>query len=482
MRRRWSTFALCVASAVGCGRIEYLLLPAVPGDDGGIDGSRSDDGGSDDAARFDSGAFDDGGGIEDGAIDASGPVDGAREAAADDACSACRPVTVTSRVDGAFVPGQQVLFHDASGRFLAETTTDAAGRASGDIPVDGMVTTVAISGTTMLLTSIAGAQPGEDLLIESAPWVPTVDVDVSLPVIGGASAYGIALPCGLTPVSRTGLVVGAYRPSCARGARFDGVAIAYDTSQVPIAYSVVRDVDVGTALITFPAWQTALTTVTGSVSGVPAPFYAAELWAAPIVLGQGNEVAAFYGFAGLASGAASVDARVGAPVSDDWIYSLVGLGGALPGSRPLRTRELRRAPFPPPALTLSMALLPAIESASSAIVGGRLEATFGIGPVPDADAVHVLGGWPASSGRFVAWQVLGPPGARILTSPELPPSLATWAPIGAPAGTSVAVLDSSRADGWDELRTTTGTTVLDPTHPLLTGGTDRLRISSVELF
>jgi hypothetical protein len=54
-----------------------------------------------------------------------------------------------------------VVFHDADGEVLGQTTTDADGVASGEVAEGGMVTV--IGGTTRL--TVAGVEPGDDLVL-----------------------------------------------------------------------------------------------------------------------------------------------------------------------------------------------------------------------------------------------------------------------------------------------------------------------------
>jgi len=121
------------------------------------------------------------------------------------------PVTVTVRDVLGPRAGVRIVFQAADSSLVADSTTDAAGKASAMVPPGGFVTAVEAFGPGQgTLRTIAGVQPGDQLLVQLVPPGPPVtQLMLTLPrdPTAGVNGYAIASRLGsltLTPPAGTG--------------------------------------------------------------------------------------------------------------------------------------------------------------------------------------------------------------------------------------------------------------------------------------
>lgn len=176
-----------------------------------------------------------GGGGVDGAV-----LDAGADAGSIDAYVAPAQLTVLVTDGDAPQAGAAVIWLDAAGAMLGETTTGADGRAALDLPEGGTVVAIPAAPSGPLQTFVwLGAQPGDELRVvrRGTPAETTVATEVRVPPVAGGVRWQIDTECGVG-VGTTSRGSVALRDDCTRS---DVVVTHYDGASEPIGTTVALD-------------------------------------------------------------------------------------------------------------------------------------------------------------------------------------------------------------------------------------------------
>jgi hypothetical protein len=374
------------------------------------------------------------------------------------------PVTVTVTLGGP-VAGVPVAFHRPDGAVQEVAFTDASGEATAFVSEGALVTVgrrIVSSPDLWNLTTIAGVEPGDALLLAEPPGsaqTGTATVAFAGPV-AGASSYRVDAACtaAIDPATYVDSVSMQLLGAC--GTSLDVLAIARAPGGALLAYAMATDVVVGgtapdqTASAPLGAWRTDF--AQWPLGFTNAPVGSRFLHAALEPKRAGRRF--------FQSGTG--DASAIAPGETAWLAPTLpaGFGTSV---RLLVTVEYGAdslAWFQEPDLLsaqsfdLSARVLPELYGAALSVAGGSYVASWkldGSRPAGGIDAAVLETGWSAANGRHT-WRIVGPPTATSVALPPLPVELADFAPtdLDHPGDFGVALYDVADTATYAEFRAT----------------------------
>ena len=169
------------------------------------------------------------------------------------------PASVRILEDGP-VAGRDVVFHAPDGSVVTHVQTGADGVAAAEVSPGGMVTVVYASGETMRALTVMGVEPGA-LVDVGWGWriaraVPLGKVSVTAPgAFAGAAVYVLQIPCASVYTGSVSAPISMDVTSTCVDAngRLQLLAVVYDGSFLPKAFSFVRDIDFGAHAAAVPS-------------------------------------------------------------------------------------------------------------------------------------------------------------------------------------------------------------------------------------
>jgi hypothetical protein len=174
--------------------------------------------------------------------DATAPLDGSPvgDAGTDAPVDAApQPLVLHVTQNGAPESGVAVVFQDATGNVLSNTTTDATGSVSQLVTAGSQVTVIMGTATLPNVVTVQAVEPGDVLTFlddAQAVTIPSEYLDVTLPAetwdAASATTYLYAGRCGASAGSEIYITAG-----CESNGTYPLLAYAQDTSGQEIAYT-----------------------------------------------------------------------------------------------------------------------------------------------------------------------------------------------------------------------------------------------------
>jgi hypothetical protein len=342
-------------------------------------------------------------------------------------------VLVLGRFENSGVPieGAPVLFHDAGGALIARAESDAEGRASAEVQGGGMVTV--IDRDERVLTTVLGAQPGDQLVVGARVGPATAAGNATVNVPAGGTAYSVRGPC-VTGSGSTTAIAAYVLDSCPGAAP----VLALRNPSAPDAFLYAPDVTIGDGdTVDLPgSWQTI-----GSIDLDLGGFADGDVATVTAwLLVDGQKIAPI--------AASNTPTAVPYPTG-------IGDGTLLEATASNLTAGTfhRIVDHPGTAVTAwaveAADLLPAPDLVAATGSGATWDAG-GEGHDGTMVAIATMGE-KGSSGP--TWFVIAPPDAGEVDLPALPSDLAgEWSGFLFVSGAQVVAIDSSLVDGYDAFR------------------------------
>jgi hypothetical protein len=343
------------------------------------------------------------------------------------------PLTSVTVFDGVAESGITVLFHDAEGALIGEAATNSEGTASGAIPAGGMITLVFGEDIARSMVTFTALQPGDAVLFgapfDRREWLG--DVAISLPgPQTGAGSYAVYNGCDLKSLPDAATVANLYADRwCSPGLMSSSLAVAFDAVGDAIAHGYVTSVAPNTDAptpATTSAWSTLWETLQVEVRDIPAGTSSLEVFSEDL---RGQIPLYFTGDSTttITPVVTLPLARAGSPAVDG-----LGVGVIAYGAGGGRSGAYFASAEPPAAATKVISLAAALPWLSSLQVVADGDGRPSIrantsGSLAGADGGTVFVTW-AIGANFGEWLLVVPPGATDVRLPQLPASLADFAP------------------------------------------------------
>jgi hypothetical protein len=366
-------------------------------------------------------------------------------------CTAAGPVTYTYAL-GAPLDGHTVIFQNADGSVASSATTDAAGKATGTLPCDGLVTLAL--GDTLLWT--LEAEPGDDIVLKDSPADLTGVGDMKLDVaqgFPGAAMYTVG--CAGPATDLPDLTVNPQFPIrkvCLNPAgKFHELAVAVDATYHPLAFSFVKDITPAAApaltTVTLPIpWRTDLATLEADLSGLPPAMTGMSVTARPWL--DGLTYFPSTTNAVVKNGAGSATAKYPPDFGSMLQYTVIT------GNLQSEVRLHRRVATPPATLSLTGTdFPPALSNATLDKSDPARPVASWQGDTSAADGVTVFLTYQVGT-TTVSWNAAVRPGDSSFRFPELPASISAPAPSAAAIFSELdaSTLESSTIAGFADFR------------------------------
>ena len=366
-------------------------------------------------------------------------------------------------------PGATVVFQDATGHVLATVTTDASGRASQVVEAGSQVTAVLGTPENVELVTVEGVTPGDTITAHDATAATFANAQVSIDALPdaapppGTDSYLVNVGNCYAAFESTPMLL-PLTLDCENGGTFPVLVEALNSDDPnPLGFTYQNGntlpLDGGIAHVSLNgAWSTVSPTQSISLANVPSALTTYTSYgeiANGVALGQPSYVTPDGD--GGATGTFPVHPGYAASAQSEANVSSYRNSGVAVSAVATRT---------PPSdggsssFDLST-LLPLIDDVTlDSSQPGRPTVTW----VTEAGSLAAASGtlavltWTApddASGIFGTWMILAPPTATSVQAPELPASLAAWAPsadatFSSPA--SVIVVQGSFLSSYAQLR------------------------------
>ena len=358
-------------------------------------------------------------------------------AACDSADAARGPASVRILEDGP-VAGRDVVFHAPDGSVVTHVQTGADGVAAAEVSPGGMVTVVYTESSTVRALTVMDVQPG-DVIEVGWGWrlgrsVLLGEASVTAPgAFAGAAVYVLQIPCAAVYTGSLAAPIAMdVTSSCVdANGRLQLLAVVYDGSFLPKAFSFVRDIDFGahTAAVTLPPWRTDWQDVAVELRNPPAS--ASDVSASLTLRPSTSSLSGDGVSRSWTGGALSFPLRLPRGFADAVSYEVNVW--SIPGRPGERSRQGVFGTWPatgiPPTLSVDAAadLLPRLHTPLlDATDLARPRVTWSAtGDIAGATALRVEIAW----GRASTWAIVAPAGTALpLTVPALPDALAAFRP------------------------------------------------------
>lgn len=375
--------------------------------------------------------------------------------------------------DGNPVVGIPILISDSEGRQIGASATSASGTASAQIPVNGGLSLVRSTGTSNILDTIDGINPGMSVGVGSPTSTnPIGTVSATLPPSRPDAAwYQVQAGCAETLVDQGGIAVSLTATTDCNPANVSVLVIARNASWQPVAWSAVAGAMPANGFLALglPAWQEAFEDKTIVLANAPVGTLAVQ--ASVGVLHNGLRYADS-GSDALASAGSSATfvVKVPAGFADSFVVDASASFGG--GSSSLIERRLVGASgsF---AVDLGAELLPQLTITDVSAANGSVTWTMA-GSVA-VDAIRVGASWSDATGSTWQWSRVAPGTAATTAKiPSLPELFQRAKPVAA-AMLDGATVSAIEADYVIDYAAVTASTVAFPAAP---AGNSVLRIST----
>lgn len=415
-----------------------------------------------------------GGGGDDGG---GGDVDGGTHPTPDgmivDPTDAAPPVgTVTAIYLEGTVPraGVDVIFQNHDGTIAGQGKTNALGEASHTLAAGGMVT-VFIPGTPgntrPRLWTVAGVKPGDRIPFGTrgdSPPTTTSSVKINIPTVpAGTAMTRFSIGCSyleFTPAPPSNSAELQIYPECLSPAgKYSVAVVATDSAGKPIAFTTLKNmtpIPGAASTVTMPSWRTDLFKFDLRVKDAPLGVTSISLQARMMVAGV-----EFY--------EPSFDTPF--PAGSDQTFTFFfprdfmdGLAYQAVGMISLDTLSqgfvgvLAREIGQPASATVDFKAMDVPVLRDPIVSNGPTEARprvswAVVGSLATADLMIYVLNYRTPMGQQQDWLIYASPGTMSpFTVPELPASLATYAPVTSSASASVFALGADFVAGYDDFR------------------------------
>lgn len=391
---------------------------------------------------------------------------GAVKAALDPAKAA----TVTVYDDGTLLADRVVVFHDASGEVIAETKTDAEGKATAEVSANAMVT-VAYGNSVHHLMTVTGVMPGDKLVIgededEGGPGKMVATARVKMPSpLAGARRYSATLGVGATDAAAGAIVpMPVLTRFVDKERKLAVLAEAFDEAGEPMAFSFRRaSMSAGASVekpatddVTLGAWSREYRSVKLGFAHVPAGVeeVGAEL---AVVAREMDRFDRGHKTTKLDDrGAASLKFALPRPLGSDVLFkAAIAFAGSTDEAQIVRRTKKLAGDV---RIDVAETMLPRVSSARAdrqSDVARPVVRWSVSGPATAktraADATVVRVSWPET--REHVWTVVASPSApREMRLPSLPDSLRTWRPDARPQRVGVASVSASFFGSYETVK------------------------------
>jgi len=379
---------------------------------------------------------------------------------APDSAPATGPVTITVKdSEGTPRVGMIIAFHEPDGTPTTVAVTNADGRVTGTITEGGMAT---IALRPSALATMAGIQPGDELLFQETPAPPLEilgTVDVALPGVAVPNAVTYLLDVGCYAASSSDnaffVSLNVARRCTTSAGTFSVLATAYSSGGQLMGYNLARGLSVptlgATVTVDLGGWTTDLKELPVEFSNADAEALAAgvaqlEIYLDGIPFAINSQNIGFF-----SSGTSKMTILI--PPESEGVRGAWGVfyGAGLTEPESLGVSFRDYVESLPASVQIDVAKMPARISdyTFDTTDPNRPKVTFTAhGSLAGADLAVFL---VASTSAY--WLVASPPGATHFRYPELPEELSAWRPN---ASTSTAhemfVVDSDYIAGYDDAR------------------------------
>lgn len=343
-------------------------------------------------------------------------------------------VTVLVTLDDVPTSAIRVISHDAAGSPLAVVTTDAAGHATLEVPVGGMITTLRTSCGLYAATcmrTIMGVQPGDAIHVRltTSTIPPEFVTRVRTPgPMAGANGYLVSNGCAsASTVSGLGdyVIERAGTPDCfddPANPRLHVLGIAR-ANGVPIAFSRLDEIPVPDrdTPVQLPAWSDATQpyalTFDSTTRTTP--------WFVSVAERQGRAAHPLQGGRRTTREPFTV-VRPGQPGTGVMVYSTLQLRGATEADLDTAIVREHRGPATETSHVIDTREA-RFTTATGLIEGGRASVTWAFDGAPgDLDGALMTLEAGNLYGRMI-WSLLGPPSPTTVF-PRLPAELESYEP------------------------------------------------------
>jgi hypothetical protein len=373
-------------------------------------------------------------------------------------------VTVEVLLNGTATGGLKVNFHESDGSLAAEAVTDTAGKASGTVHLNAMVT-VAV-GTKDLVT-IAGVNPAEHILLKTRPpydrstvgsvnfGTTTEAANKSYYRVETGDDYYVTVQTMTTGTRTTNLI----RGNLDANGKFSLIAGTYDVNNRLISYTYSNGItpsSSGTTTVTLPAWRTDLLEFALSMTGAPTG-------ATTMRVDSSNEQTGFLFMPTAFGNAAAATVAISGGNASKNVQYPGNFGDNIRTDATVRFGTARdsmifsrRAPRPAGAYAIGSADFPARIGAAAIdnTTPTRPVANWTVtGSTTNGDATLVEFVW-TSGGADYTWHAYVPPDATSVTFPVVANSLAGQAPAAGTTLSSITVTQHNLEPlaGWAAFR------------------------------
>lgn len=381
-----------------------------------------------------------------------------------------KAATVIVYDDGTLLADRVVVFHDARGEVIAETKTDAEGKAIAEVPANAMVT-VAYGNSVHHLMTVTGVMPGDKLVIgededEGGPGKMVATARVRMPAaLAGARRYSATLGVGATDTTAGAIVPMPVLTRFVDGERKLAVlAEAFDEAGEPMAFSFRRASMSGAASVERPttedvtlgAWSREYRSVALAFDHAPAGVeeVGAEL---AVVAREMDRFDRGHQTTKLDDrGAASLKFALPRPLGSDVLFkAAIAFAGSTDEAQLVqRTKKLAGDV----KIDIREAMLPRVSGASvdrgAEVARPTVRWTVSEPSTEKtraADATVLRVSWPET--REHVWTVVASPTApREIRLPSLPESLRAWRPDARPQRVGVASVSASFFGSYETVK------------------------------
>jgi hypothetical protein len=357
--------------------------------------------------------------------------------------------------EGQPLPDRTVVFQDSEGNVVGVARSDRDGKAAGELGADGMVT-VALGTSLQHMVTIAGVQPGDELVVGEP-----VDEESVASVAGsskvrlpgpypGAARYTVSLGVGATETidPATPVPLPVFNRFLVGGKKFKALAEALDAESEPLAFAFTwgawddsKTKAHGEADVRLRPWSTQWRVFELALTNAPADITSVE--AKLTIFSKDEDRFERKPRRTELHGAATLRFPVPPPLGTEARYTLDLAYGASTDKAALVVRE--EAMRTKSTVDLGARLLPRVSEARSESTDVRARPLVRwrvAGDASAADASIVRVAWPAT--REHVWTVVLPPTAPTrFRLPSLPSELDAWAPDLRPMTAAAALVEAS---------------------------------------
>jgi hypothetical protein len=333
--------------------------------------------------------------------------------------------------------GTVVVFHDASGKVLASTTTDSAGHAERMLDAGAGVSVLmgSVKSGTLSAVTYLGVEPGDLLFAYDTTTTPTYAYEtiqsLASPTPTGAVSYQPTTgTCTTSPFTQLPATFFLSSDCFNRAGRFPVLVEAFDNGSANLGFSFLKDQAIdsdGGVWMDAATWSSGQATWTanltnGSVApqvtfGEVASFVPIPHIGSAQPLGDGGFVPSQWSFHPGYADFFQTEVSVSNPTNVGATITLVATRSPATTKDGSVTFDLGQLPPAISTLTSDFLTTPAQPNLTF-----KPDA-----PVPSAVGTYAVFTW-TNPGTSNSWTIVAPPTLTTIMAPELPPTAVAWTP------------------------------------------------------